>query len=199
MDDNNITLQSYNEHVKDYVAGTPQVLDDEFEKWVDRSLKLIPKRGKVLEIGSGFGRDAIYIESLGYNVLRSDATPGFVKLLQEQGYEARHLNILTDQIDDKYDMVFAHAVFPHFKPRQLEDVLLKIHKCLKPGGVLAFSVKQGSGSEWTKIKIGAPRYFYYWSSSDDVQALVNKTGLTVVETTAYVSKYANWLLVIAKK
>jgi SAM-dependent methyltransferase len=93
VDENEITLQSYNQHIKEYVAGTPKsVIHGMFKDWIDRALANISKGSSVLELGSGFGRDADYIESKGYKVVRTDAAQGFVDLLKKQGHEALSLN-----------------------------------------------------------------------------------------------------------
>src|ERR1039458_4299559 len=95
-DDNDKTLQSYSDHVQDYVAGTPQDVSSDLREWIDQALALIPAGGTILELGSGPGRDATYIKSKGYKIIATDAVPGFVDLLLKAGHEARLLNVLTD-------------------------------------------------------------------------------------------------------
>ena len=53
---------------------------------------------RVLEIGSGGGRDARLMEELGLRVRRTDITPGFVALLRAEGHDADVLDPLTDDL-----------------------------------------------------------------------------------------------------
>jgi SAM-dependent methyltransferase len=197
VSDNDKTLQSYANHVQDYVAGTPQVVEGEFKAWINRALKLVPKHGTVLELGSAFGRDAAYIESKGFKVIATDAVQGFVDLLRQSGHEARLLNVLTDDFGRGYDMLFANAVLLHFKPDQVKEILQKAYQSLKPGGVLVFSVKRGNGSAWSRAKLNAPRYFYYWER-DDLEAMIQAIGFEIIELSNAV-RSDKWLQVIASK
>lgn len=98
IESNDATLQSYEAHIQEYISGTPQSVDGHVQDWIDATLKLLLPDAKILEYGSAFGRDALYIESKGFAIERTDATAGFVELLQSQGHEARLLNIVSDKI-----------------------------------------------------------------------------------------------------
>jgi SAM-dependent methyltransferase len=158
-DTNDKTVQSYEEHVQEYIAGTPQDVSGDVKDWIDRALSHVDKSGTILEIGSAFGRDATYIESKGYRVDRTDATKAFVELLNKQGHTARVLNAITDDFGGPYAMVIANAVFLHFKPDEAKQALRNAYKALQPNGIFAFTVKEGNGEEWTDDKLGSPRYF----------------------------------------
>lgn len=177
MNDNDKTLQSYNEHFQDYVKANRQSVKGAVKEWIDGVLAQVPKGGRVLEIGSGYGLDASYIQSQGYEVVPTDAAEAFVKLMHEKGLDARRLNALTDDFDQGFDVVFAQAVFLHFKAEELKKVLCKCFDCLKPGGVLAFSVKEGEGEGWPKDYLGVPRYFRFWKESD-LRTVIEDAGFS---------------------
>jgi len=150
--------------------------------WVDKVLGFVPEYGRVLELGSGYGRDAAYMESRGFEVLRTDAAKGFVDLLRSQGHRAEKLNALTDNFGQSYDLVFAHAVFLHFKPDELKLVLKKVFDCLKPDGLLAFSVKEGEGDGWVDDYLGGPRYFYFWQAPE-LEKITSECGFSIIDIT----------------
>lgn len=158
---NHRTLQSYQYKTQEYVDGTPPI-DNALQAWLDASLAHIPRDGKILEVGSGFGRDAEYIRDKGFDIECSDAVPNFVELLQKKGFKTRSLDLLKNEINNSYDMVLADAVLLHFNPEESKLVARKIHKALNQGGIFALSMKQGDGSVWTEEKLGEPRYFCYW-------------------------------------
>lgn len=176
MDANEKTLGSYNTHVSEYISGTPQETSGDQKIWIDEVLSQLPPSARILELGSGFGRDAKYIQERGFDITLTDAPAGFVNYLREQGFVAEQLNILQDQIPGKYDLVFASAVLLHFPPADFEQALRNIKPGLKPNGVFAFSLKKGAGEEWTDSKLGAPRYFKYWEI-DEVKQVLNAVGM----------------------
>lgn len=178
---NELTLQSYNLNVDAYIAGTPDQVNGPFKTWIDATVALIKPDSRIIEIGSAFGRDAAYIESQGFKVERTDATEGFVTLLKEQGHTARSFNILTDTFVSSYDLVYAAGVFLHFTPDEFSRVLFKIRNSLTPGGILSFSVKVGVGEAWETSKLGAPRYFCYWTPQA-LSDLLSKTGFEIIKT-----------------
>lgn len=198
-DSNQRTLQSYEDHIKEYIEGTPQEVSGVIKEWIDAALADLPKTARILEIGSAFGRDAMYLQSLGYAVQTTDATQAFVDLLREKGFDAKLLNVISDPIDGTYNLVLANAVFLHFMPTELASVLDKIFAALNDGGRLAFTVKQGDGEKWTDAKLGADRYFCYWQP-DALRKLVENAGFTIRKISSNQKTTRDvWVQVIAEK
>lgn len=193
---NQKTINSYEQHIQEYIDGTPQEVSSFVKDWIDESLSYIPVVGSILEIGSAFGRDANYIEQAGYAVRRTDAARKFVELLKSQGHEAEVLNAITDNLGGPYDMVFADAVLLHFTAEELTSVLSKIYKSLGTGGILAFTLKQGVGAEWSNDKLGAPRFFNYWTR-DELEGELNKQNFKILKLASDDSR--KWWQVISKK
>jgi SAM-dependent methyltransferase len=109
------------------------------------------------------------------------------------------LNALQDEFGHDYDALYANAVFLHFRPEQFQVVLRKSFDCLKPGGILAFSVKRGEGDGWSDHNLGAPRYFHYWQMSD-LQEAVKAADFKIVELSERAGSGDNyWLQIIARK
>ncbi len=196
--DNDITLQSYDDHIDEYVASLADSINADTKAWIDQALTLIPTNGSILEIGSGSGREADYIETKGYKVGRTDASQGFVDFMTNNGHQARLLNALTDDFGNGHDMVLAIAVLLHFTPEETDQVLARALASLKSGGIFASSVKQGKGGEWLTEKIDAPRYFQLWEEAD-LRVAVNQAGFEIVDVMHGVSRTATWLQVTAKK
>jgi SAM-dependent methyltransferase len=195
---NNRTLESYNGHIQEYIDGTPQEVPGDVQRWIDASLQGLPLDAKIIEVGTAFGRDASYIENQGYKVERTDATEGFVDWLNQNGHTASVFNLISDDFDDSYDLVFADAVLLHFTREEVEAVLTKIHGALRDGGRFAFSLKQGDGEGWSEEKLGAPRYFCYWTQ-EQIEQLLPKTGYSSFEVSDGGSGHNNakWLHIIA--
>ncbi len=118
--------------------------------------------GTVLELGSGPGWDASYLENRGPRVLRTDGAPAFVQMLQAAGHQAQLLDVGVDDFGGPYDAVLADAVLLHVSREQFVDVLQRARQAVTSGGVLAITLKEGDGEAWTDAKLGRPRHFTYW-------------------------------------
>lgn len=160
---NALTLRSYDQNAERYVEGTSQEVSEGVKKWLEAALRELPCAARIFEIGSAFGCDAAAMQARGHRVACSDATPAFVALLQEKGFDARRFDALGDPLPDApYDLIYANAVLLHFEREALGPLLGKIHAALNPGGRFAFSLKQGEGEAWVEAKRMLPRYFCYW-------------------------------------
>jgi hypothetical protein len=121
------TLRSYGERVQEYIEGTSQTVVGAAKDWIDTALSGLPAEARLVELGSAFGRDAAYIASKGFAVECTDAVPGFVSQLQARGFTARQFNVITDDLDDQYDLIFANAVMLHFNRSEFSFVLKKLY------------------------------------------------------------------------
>lgn len=146
---NRQTIGAYDADVTGYEANTHADPSEHHpaRTWQNYALAVLNQRPEVkhlpaLELGSGTGRDADYLESRGgISVRRTDAVSGFVKALRKKGYAADKLNALTDDLGGPYSMVFANGVFPHFSDAQAQHVMTKAYNSLASDGLLVVSFK----------------------------------------------------------
>lgn len=199
LNDNGRTLAAYQNKTAEYIANTP-LGDQNLYKWIDTLLEHVPRTGTIFELGSGLGRDATYIRSLGYTIICSDAVPNFITILRDSGHTAHTLNILTDSIPESHDMILANAVMPHFAPNETAQVLSKVYDALRPGGIFAFSIKKGDGAVWSTEKLGEPRYFYYWQL-ESLRQLTQENGFEWVDMAECFTPYnkLDWMLITIQK
>jgi predicted TPR repeat methyltransferase len=198
--DNDRTIAAYEQGVALYnAAALPNVIGD-VKTWIDAGLAMLPSDAHILELGSSNGRDAKYMEAAGFNVDRTDAALAFVEYMKQDGHKARVLNALSDDYGGPYDMVYANAVLLHFRTEEVEEVLGRAYAALKSDGLFSFSVKTGEGSGWTNVKLGAPRYFSYWSE-EQLRGLLENAKFKVVYWSENRTGHDNgdWYHVIAKK
>jgi SAM-dependent methyltransferase len=163
-----LTVASYDRFAADYRDGTA-TMPDVVRALVDRFVETVPAGARVLEIGSGSGRDARALEDAGLSVRRTDISPGFVALLREGGHAADLLDPLTDDLTDPqrpgtpYDAVWASACLLHVARADLPIVMHRLAVATRAGGFLHASVKEGDGEVWsTHGSIEAPRRFVLW-------------------------------------
>jgi len=197
--ENSRTIDSYESRFGEYVAATVQTVQGPMKKWLDASVEGLPLDAQILELGSGFGRDAKYLQFKGYMLECSDATKNFIALLEAQGFNTRQLNAINDPIEGDYDAIIANAVLLHFTDSETQTVLKKVYEALNTSGRFAFTVIKGEGEEWTDSKMGLPRYFNYWSEQE-LRQLLELTGYHKVHVdTVGKPGGKEWLMLTAYK
>lgn len=190
------TLDAYERAADRYAERT----DDHRAGLVDDLLALVPVGARVLELGSGPGRDALALEAAGLVVDRTDGARSFVEALQKQGHEARLLDVRSDAFGGPYDAVFANAVLLHVARTELGDLLARLREAVQPDGVLAATVKHGDGDAWSTRKLDHARHFTYWAP-EPLAELVARSGWADVDVRETTRPEADerWLTVIARR
>jgi 2-polyprenyl-3-methyl-5-hydroxy-6-metoxy-1,4-benzoquinol methylase len=197
----NDTVRSYDRDAATYVASTAVMPDSVRTRIEDLAARLGPA-GRVLEVGSGGGRDALAMERLGLVVRRTDITPGFVELLRERGHACDLVDPRVDDLsspDGPYDAVWANASLLHVARQDLPTVLSRLAAVVRDGGLLRISLKEGDGDGWsTHGSIRSPRHFTYWRA-DDLRTVVEGAGWTDVSISTGVAgqRGETWLEVSA--
>jgi len=190
-----ITLRSYETAAQRYVdqsaAPSPALC-----AFLDRFADTVGF-GRVLELGSGPGVDAAYLEQRGLDVSRTDATPAFVKMMRAAGREAHLLDIRTADLDGPWDAVLAQAVLLHLDRAQFADALQRIRQAVMDGGVLAFTVEEGDGDAWSEAKLDLPRHFTYWRERS-LRDVLAQTRWAVMSIDRVAGRVEPWLFVMAR-
>jgi SAM-dependent methyltransferase len=200
------TVEAYDASAAEYrngtAASTPVV--DQAVAWFAAA---VGPGGRVLEIGSGGGRDARTLEAVGLSVRRTDVSPGFVELLRSDGFAADQLDPLTDDLDDPerpgtpYDGVWANASLLHVDRGELLVVLRRLAGATAPRGVLYCTLKEGDGTSWsTHGHVARRRRFTYWRS-EPLRQVLEDAGWDVDEIDRYEGAQARqpWLEVRARR
>ncbi|WP_168207635.1 NUDIX domain-containing protein [Microlunatus elymi] len=192
---NDITLQTYHRAADRYAERTPGPSADVRIPFLDRIVELVPG-GRVLEFGSGPGRDAAYLESRGLQVQRSDAAPAFVELMRRDGHPATIIDARSDDLGGPWDAVLANAVLLHLSRTDFAEVVGRVLAAVRPGGIFAFTLKEGDGEAWTEQKLDLPRWFVYWREPA-LRAMVKGRGWTIRSLEHRPGRFDDWLQVIA--
>jgi SAM-dependent methyltransferase len=140
----------------DYIASNTAYYDahaDEFCKntvGVDISelyvpfLREIPPGARILDAGSGSGRDSAFFIQKGYQVLSIDASSEMVAATSKlTGQPALLMRFDEVAFDADFDGIWACASFLHVARQDLPPTLARIVKALKPGGIFYLSFKYG--------------------------------------------------------
>lgn len=137
----NQTIQYYNQNAAAFVENTRNV---DFHPIQDEFLEKLPAGACILDLGCGSGRDTKYFLERGYEVDAIDGSKELCALASE--YTGIPVKCqLFQELDDtrKYDGIWACSSLLHLSFGELDDVLYRIEKALKPQGILYMSFKYG--------------------------------------------------------
>ncbi len=198
------TVEAYDASAAAFRDGTAR---ESIDPMVTGYAAAVGVGSRILEIGSGGGRDAKALESVGLDVRRTDVSVGFVELMRADGYAADVLDPLTDDLDDPerpgtpYDGIWANASLLHVERGDLRVVLRRLADATAAGGLLRFSVKEGDGERWsTHGHVAGPRRFTFWRA-EPLRELVQGAGWDVEAVDPYLGFQSDqtWLEVRARK
>lgn len=201
------TIKSYDAIAAEYAAeaaAMPEWVATEIDGFVTG----LGRAGRVLEIGSGGGRDALALEEQGMRVRRTDIAKGFVDLLRESGYNADQLDPLSDDLADPdhpgapYDGVWACACLIHVAREDFGTVLGRLAEATRTDGRLHVSVREGDGEKIsTEGGAASPRRYRetYWRESALRSAVID-AGWIVDEIRRCIGRPDDrWLSVRARR
>lgn len=199
---NERTLRSYNLHALEYIKYTPQTVEEHtkgMRDWIDKTLELTPKKGVIFEIGSATVRDASYMRKQNYQVVCSDATINFVRMMRKNGENALFFNVLNEPFPDVYSTIYANGVLSHFTVNEVRLALKNIHKHLTKEGILSFSIKYGVGEGWITEKFEDKRFTHFWSEKD-IKKVLNDAGFDVIFENTNAGTYPShrWLNLVCR-
>lgn len=193
-----LTLEAYQDCNDLYCAASPSAVAVPVAALLDALVDLIPPSGRVLEIGSGPGLEAQYLEQRGLVVDRTDATPAFVERLRREGHPARLLDVRKDDLGGPYDAVVANAVLLHLERAEAEKALAACLAGTRPGGVLALTLKEGDGESWSETKLGRPRWFVYWREAP-LRRVLERVGWEVLDLRPVQGRTEGWLHALCRR
>lgn len=108
-------------------------------------LKYIHPPAKILDIGSGAGRDTKYFSDLGFQVVSVDASAAMAKLsTQYTGQQTIHCNLEDLSFGAEFDGIWCSGVLLHFDQEHVIVALNKLVQLLKPKGIGFISFKYGT-------------------------------------------------------
>jgi len=204
-DPQSVTVAAYEEYAAAYRDGSASMPDD-VAGLIERLVAALGPGARVLEIGSGSGRDAAALEAAGLSVRRTDVTPAFVDLLRADGHEAEVVDPLTDDLADpgrpgrEYDGVWASASLLHVAREDLPEVASRLAEVTRVDGLLHAALKEGDGEAWsTHGSVAAPRHFTFWREGP-LRDLLEGAGWSVDEVVRVDGlRGDSWLNVLARR
>lgn len=121
-------------------------------------LQKIPK-GKVLDLGSGDGKNSLFLAKNGFAVHAIDINPKTIEnLKRESKKEKLKINIIKDDIrkfsikEKTYDLILAINSLIFMKKTEFKKTITQIKRGLKNGGLVIISGFTTRDSSYLKLK-----------------------------------------------
>ncbi|WP_409250860.1 class I SAM-dependent methyltransferase [Bacillus sp. SCS-153A] len=126
--------------------GVPFFKDLPDENLVNYIEEGIIPNGKVLELGCGPGRNAIYLAEKGFTVDAVDSSQEGLSWAMERAKEKQvDINFVKENIfnlnphEKEYDLVYDSGCFHHIAPHRRMDYIKLVEQALKPGGYFSLT------------------------------------------------------------
>ena len=165
--------------------------------------KYLPK-GKIIEVGSGGGRDAKELITHGYDYTGTDVSKGLLEEAKKNNPEATFLLQSVYELDfpdETFDGFWASAVLLHIAKDRIDEALSSIYRILKPGAIGFISLKKGEGERFVEgdhVGIQYKRFFSFFEL-DEFSKMLKRNSFEILESYEFDHSNKKWLAFFVKK
>lgn len=195
------TIEAYNQNASVWAQSR-----NKKKYWMEEKQKFhryVPS-GKILEVGSGGGRDAKDLIALGYEYIGTDISQGLLEEAKKNNPQAKFLLQSVYDLDfpsETFDGAWVCATLLHMPKNRIDTALQSIYKVLKKGAVIFITLKKGEGERWVEgdhAGLNYKRYFSFYEDNEFRKILI-KNNYSVIES--YETRHSDkpWLVFFAKK
>ena len=131
----------YEINAKQYAKET---FSTDMSEQYTRFLPLLGEQARILDVGSGSGRDACYFQKKGYQVTALEPSKNLCREIWKVfSGEIVCSDIQSYQPDQRYDGIWACASFLHLQEKEVLSFFEKINLYLNEKGIVYLSGKNG--------------------------------------------------------
>lgn len=154
---------------------------------IQKFVNLLPPKAKIIDIGSGSGRDAKIFTEKGINVIGIDFSQNLIDIAKGNAplAEFQLMDIETATFTpSSFDGAWACCSLSHIPKRVFPDVLKNIYSSLKEKGYFYLTVKKGEGEILEKDLYYKDRDFVkFWSffEENELQSFIKSANFKILE------------------
>jgi len=169
-------------------------------------MKVLPRGGRVLDVGCFGGRDSKKFVDAGFAVTGIDMVDVFIReaRIYEPRAEFLEMDLLEiDLPENNFDGILAQAVLLHLEKKDIPKALANFYRILKRGGKVYVGVKAGEGQGWEADKLAdnKERFFSYFSKTE-IESYMTAAGFKIIFSEMspdYVGRDKEWIIVWGQK
>lgn len=173
------TIDTYNKLAQAYDDETANFWESFPRTFIDHFIAVV--RGRVLDVGSGPGRDGLLLKEAGLEVVCVDASSSMVELSTKRGLTSLVGDFLELPFEEKsFDGVWAYTSLLHVSKQDVKKVVAEIRRVLREGGHLGLGLIEGEGEMYREnMGEGNARLFSYFKK-EEVEEILKAEGFEVV-------------------
>ncbi len=165
---------------KDASVSTFGKPSDEFNSLV----KKLPQGAKVLDLGAGDGRNAIFLAKKGFDVTAVDVSEAGIKKLEkiagEKGAKVKTKvqDMREFKFDEQYDLIISHGCLHMIERKEWQKLIERIRENTKLGGynvILVFTDKIEPSKNLKEFMVGLFREGEIFSLYSDWEIIQQKS------------------------
>ena len=186
MANNDLTIQAYDKYHEIYDLETIDFWDNFPKTTIDAFVTNL-KWKKVLNLGSGSGRDAVLLRKRGIEVVCLDASGEMVKRTRNLGFKSIKQDFTKLSFNEgEFGGVWAYTSLIHIKKDKAREVIKRIRRILKPGGLFLMGAIEGGFEGFVErgSMPGVKLFFKYYTRGE-----LNKMVLPLGYKLIYEEKY----------
>lgn len=177
------TVNTYNQLAKDYDQKTSDFWAKIPKTFFDKFLNLT--KGKVLDVGSGPGRDGLLFKQNGLDVVCLDASQEMIKLCSQKGLNAIKGDFKKLPFENNsFDGVWAYTSLLHSKKEEIDQSLKEIKRVLKKDGIFGLGMMEGDSQGYRQdfkgdSSLNQLRWFSYFSK-EELEKILTNNGFKII-------------------
>lgn len=136
------TISYYDRNAERFVADTAGASMGELQS---KFASMLPKGGRILDLGCGSGRDSLAFTRAGFRVDAMDGSASMCEAAHSlTGLPVEHATFEDYEPRGPYDGIWACSSLLHVPSAHMPELLEKYAAALRPGGILYLSFKYGA-------------------------------------------------------
>ncbi len=192
------TIKTYNEMAREYDNETKDFWERFPRTVIDKFSELT--HGKVLDVGSGPGRDGLILQAHGFDVICLDASEEMVKLSTQKGLASvgGDFNALPFP-NGSFNGIWAYTSLLHIKKSEIGNAIEEVKRVLKKDGIFGLGMIEGDKEEYRESSgVGKPRLFSFYKK-DELENILHRAGFEIIYFEQFQPKSKNYLNFICRK
>ncbi len=192
------TIETYNQMAQEYDDETIGFWETFPRTFLDHFIAL--SGTKVLDIGSGPGRDGLLLQEAGKEVVCLDASEEMVKLSSGKGLASVVGDFMNLPFPDaSFDSAWAYTSLLHVPKTDVDIALAEVARVLSKGGVFGLGLIEGDEELYRESSgVALPRWFSFYTR-EEIETLLQNHGFGNLYFESFKPKSKNYLNFIFRK
>lgn len=182
MDKSKLAVDTYEKIAGKYAQ---QYFDDMVDvPYIDKFLTMLPKQGKILDVGSGPGQFAKHMIEKGFEVIGIDFSKEMVAIAKGKvpTVDFRHMDMRhLDFPNSSFDGAFSAYSLIHIPSEEVLATLKGFHRVLKAGGYVEIAVQKGEADKIIDEPfMPTEKMFFNFFTEERIAKFLEDAGFQVV-------------------